>query len=96
MWADVILETKGITKSYPMSGGKEITVLEDINIQIKDNEFVSILGPSGAGKSTFLRIMAGLSVPSSGEVFYHGLPLQRLRWSSRVLPYSHGSLYLKM
>lgn len=75
--ADVILETKGITKSYPMSGGKEIAVLEDINIQIKDNEFVSILGPSGAGKSTLLRIMAGLSLPSSGEVFYHGLPLRK-------------------
>lgn len=76
---EIILETKGITKSYPMSGGKEITVLEDINIEIRSGEFVSILGQSGAGKSTFLRIMAGLATPSKGEVLYHGLPLKKAR-----------------
>ncbi len=75
--SDIILETKGITKSYPMSGGGELSVLEDINIQVKEGEFVSILGPSGAGKSTLLRILVGLASPSKGEVLYHGIPLSK-------------------
>lgn len=74
---EIILETKGLTKSYPMSGGKELTVLEDINIQVREGEFVSILGPSGAGKSTLLRILVGLTTPSKGEVLYHGIPMSK-------------------
>ncbi len=77
--SDIILETRGITKAYPMSGGKELAVLEDINIEVKEGEFISILGPSGAGKSTLLRIMVGLTKPSKGEIFYHGLPLDKAK-----------------
>ena len=60
-----------------MSGGRELSVLEDINIQVREGEFVSILGPSGAGKSTFLRILVGLASPSKGKVLYHGVPLAK-------------------
>lgn len=74
---EIILETKGLAKSYPMSGGKELSVLEDINIQVREGEFVSILGPSGAGKSTLLRILVDLASPSKGEVLYHGIPLAK-------------------
>jgi NitT/TauT family transport system ATP-binding protein len=72
----VVLETRNLKKSFPMSGGKEIVVLEDINIKVMEGEFVSILGPSGAGKSTLLRIMAGLAMPSAGDIFYNGMPLK--------------------
>jgi NitT/TauT family transport system ATP-binding protein len=75
--AEVILETKNLTKSFPMSGGKELSVLEDINIQIREGEFVAILGPSGAGKSTLLRILVGLTTPTKGEILYHGIPLSK-------------------
>lgn len=74
---EIILETRDITKTYPMSGGKELSVLEDINIKVREGEFVSILGPSGAGKSTLLRILVGLATPSKGEVLYHGVPLAK-------------------
>jgi len=60
-----------------MSGGRELSVLEDINIRVREGEFVSILGPSGAGKSTLLRILVGLASPSKGEVLYHGIPLAK-------------------
>src|SRR5664280_1115514 len=59
-----------------MSGGKEIVVLEDINLQVHEGEFMSILGASGAGKSSLLRILADLAEPSQGEVLYHGAPLE--------------------
>jgi NitT/TauT family transport system ATP-binding protein len=75
---NVILETKNLTKSYPMAGGKELSVLEDINIKIIEGEFISILGQSGAGKSTLLRIMAGLASPSKGKVLYHGAPFEEV------------------
>ena len=75
---EIILETINLTKSYPMAGGKELSVLEDINIKITEGEFVSILGQSGAGKSTLLRIMAGLATPSKGKVLYHGASFEEV------------------
>lgn len=75
---NVILETINLTKSFPMAGGKELSVLEDINIKIIEGEFISILGQSGAGKSTLLRIMAGLSTPSKGKVLYHGASFEEV------------------
>ncbi len=74
-----VLETRNLTKSFPMSGGKEIIVLEDINIKVMEGEFVSILGPSGAGKSTLLRIIAGLAAPSAGDILYNGEPLKSVK-----------------
>lgn len=74
--ANTILEARKISKLYPMSGGKEIVVLEDINLQVHEGEFMSILGASGAGKSSLLRILADLAEPSQGEVLYHGAPLK--------------------
>ncbi|MEO8725408.1 MAG: ABC transporter ATP-binding protein [Acidobacteriaceae bacterium] len=48
--------------------GKTTPVLEDINLQVGDGEFLCLLGPSGCGKSTLLNIMAGFLSPSSGEI----------------------------
>ncbi|MBO4583659.1 MAG: ABC transporter ATP-binding protein [Clostridia bacterium] len=48
------------------------TVLDNINLSIKDKEFVTLLGPSGCGKTTTLRIIAGFETPTSGNVFFFG------------------------
>lgn len=77
MQKEIIVETRGIKKSFLVGKGKEITVLEDINLKIYSGEFVSILGQSGAGKSTLLRILAGLIEPTEGEVLYKGQPLRK-------------------
>lgn len=74
----VILETNNIFKSYSMGSGRKLSVLEDINLQIKEGEIVSLLGPTGAGKSSFLRILTGLAKPSEGQVLYHGVPLDKI------------------
>lgn len=50
------------------SANGPITALKNFNLEVNEGEFVSIVGPSGCGKSTFLRILAGLLQPSSGEV----------------------------
>lgn len=51
-------------------------VLQNIDMQIESGDFVCILGESGCGKSTFLRLMAGLSKPSSGTIAIDGHPIQ--------------------
>jgi NitT/TauT family transport system ATP-binding protein len=59
-----------IQRLMPFAGGKQITVkaLDNINLNIRDSEFVSIVGPSGCGKTTLLRIMHGLVKADFGEV----------------------------
>lgn len=63
-----------VSKVY---GGTVLTeTLSNIDLTIEDGEFLSILGPSGCGKSTLLEILAGLQLPSSGEVRFGGKKLQ--------------------
>ena len=59
------IEIKNINKSFK---NDELSVLEDINLNIDDGKFVCLLGPSGCGKTTLLRLIAGLDKPSSGEI----------------------------
>lgn len=51
-------------------------VLDDINLQIEEGEFMCLLGPSGCGKSTLLNIVAGLETPSEGQVQLDGMPVK--------------------
>ena len=62
-----IIELKNIRKSFDGE-----TVLDGINLDIHDKEFVTFLGPSGCGKTTTLRIIAGFETPDSGEVYFGG------------------------
>lgn len=65
------LETKNLQKTYRM-GDMKVKALENVNIQIKKGEFVSIMGPSGAGKSTLMHMLGVLDKPSSGKVTIGG------------------------
>jgi NitT/TauT family transport system ATP-binding protein len=70
-----LIELQQISKRYDLPNQANVSILEDININIKEGELVSILGPSGSGKSTLLRIIAGLVSPSQGTVLYNGKPI---------------------
>lgn len=70
---NVIIDLKHITKSY--AGHK---VLDDINLYIKRNEFLTLLGPSGCGKTTLLRIIGGFEETSNGEVLFEGENIAKL------------------
>jgi len=52
--------------------GKRSTILEDINLQVNDGDFVSLIGPSGCGKSTLLDLVAGLKKPTRGRILIDG------------------------
>jgi len=65
-----LVRARALTKSYPRpESGGSFTVLENVNLDIYAGEIVALLGRSGSGKSTFLRTVAGLIQPSSGEVY---------------------------
>lgn len=65
------LSIKNVKKTFSLKND-EIEVLRDINLEINDGEFVSIVGPSGCGKSTLLKIIAGLDNVTEGDIKING------------------------
>ncbi len=66
------INCRNISKTFIQKGTQQVHVLEDISVSVKQNEFLVILGPGQSGKSTLLRIIAGLEVPTRGDVFLDG------------------------
>jgi NitT/TauT family transport system ATP-binding protein len=75
---DIICEMRNVNKTFHLPGGKDLKVLDNINLDVRRDDITAILGPSGCGKSTIVRILAGLIDPTSGEVLVHGQPLHGL------------------
>ena len=69
-----IIELKGINKTYEDG----FTAVSDFNLEIKRGEFVTFLGPSGCGKTTTLRMIAGLDLPSEGQILLNGEDITQL------------------
>ena len=63
------ISLRGIGKKY-----RESVALGDINLEVREGEFLAIVGPSGCGKSTLLKIIAGLDEPTAGELLIKGRP----------------------
>ena len=73
----MLIEIKNLTKNYSM-GENEIPALQDINLQIDKNEYVSIMGPSGSGKSTLMNILGCLDTPTSGHYYFKNVDVSSL------------------
>lgn len=71
---NIMLECKNLKKAFPGSNG-DYVALEDFQLQVKENEFVSIIGHSGCGKSTLLTMIAGLNTISAGQVLLENSPI---------------------
>jgi NitT/TauT family transport system ATP-binding protein len=65
--SDQAILLQGISKVFPNRHGASIVALENINLVVKEGEFLCIVGPSGCGKTTLLRILAGLEQPTAGQ-----------------------------
>src|SRR5205085_12378542 len=70
--------------TYGVGGAEPVKALSDINLEIPDGAFVSLVGPSGCGKSTLLRVVADLMAPTRGTVTVGGMPPRNLRHSGRI------------
>jgi NitT/TauT family transport system ATP-binding protein len=66
------LQVRDLSKSFPREDGSELTVLDHLNLEVQDKEFVCILGSSGCGKTTLLRLIAGLDTASAGTISLDG------------------------
>ena len=66
-----VLETTGLGKLHG-EGAAAVTALADVDLVVRQGEFVAVTGPSGCGKSTLLNLLGGLDRPTSGEVLVHG------------------------
>ena len=76
-----LIRLENICKSYD---GDNL-VLDELNLVVQENEFVTLLGPSGCGKTTTLRIIAGFEAPDSGRVFFDGKDITNLPPNQRPL-----------
>jgi putative ABC transport system ATP-binding protein len=78
-----MIRLNNISKYYPAGFGKTY-VLRNINLEIQEGEFVSIMGPSGSGKSTLLHILGLLEEASEGEYLFEDTPVQKLSEKRRT------------
>ena len=83
---DNMIQLKGIFK-WVNSGGNRVFLLKDINLTIKEGEFVSIMGPSGSGKSTLLNVVGMLDDFNEGEYNFIGQPVHQLKEKHRAQLY---------
>jgi putative ABC transport system ATP-binding protein len=84
-----VIELVGVFKSYFMES-LEVPILKDINITVREGEFVAIMGPSGSGKSTLMNLVGCLDVPTQGKVLLDGHDITKL--SDNHLARIRGSL----
>ena len=66
-----LIDLRDVIKTYKTGAG-DLTVLQDITLQMQGGEFASIVGPSGSGKSTLLNMITGIDRPSGGKVYVGG------------------------
>ena len=83
-----MIQLKGVSKYYPAGFGKTY-VLRNINLDINEGEFVSIMGPSGSGKSTLLHILGLLEEPSEGEYLFMDEKVDKLSEKKRTELHRH-------
>ena len=79
-----VIETRNLSKTYFMNGVM-VRALQEVNLQVTQGEFVSVMGPSGCGKSTLLHLLGGLDQPTQGEVFVAGQHMHELNESQRAV-----------
>ena len=77
-----MIELQHISK-WITQGGRRVFILKDINLSIKEGEFVSIMGPSGSGKSTLLNVIGMLDEPSEGDYHFMGNEVFKMKEKQR-------------
>jgi NitT/TauT family transport system ATP-binding protein len=99
----ILLKLNNISKVY--QGGNsnnndnrsqtllEHKVLDDLSLEIREGEFITIVGPSGCGKSTLLNIIAGIDTSYEGKILIDGQPLSKSTSTDRIVIFQEGALF---
>ena len=72
-----MIELRNVSKTV-ISGTEPLTIVKPLDLRVASGEYLSIVGPSGSGKSTLLGLIAGLDVPTTGEVVIDGVEITAL------------------
>ena len=89
------LEIKNVTRrfrSIEKDSRNLVTAIENVNLSIEEGEFICFVGPSGCGKSTLLNILAGLDMPTEGEVILNGQPVKETG-PDRIMVFQENALF---
>jgi putative ABC transport system ATP-binding protein len=84
-----IVEVRDLNKTFNADSPEPIVVLDDLNLDVEEGEFVALMGPSGSGKTTLLNLIAGLDTPTAGSIRVGGQEISGLseselaRWRTR-------------
>jgi lipoprotein-releasing system ATP-binding protein len=82
-YAGPLLRAEKLTKIF-RSGDEEIVVFDDLNLEVREGEFVALVGESGTGKTTLLHLLAALDTPTRGEVYFRGQRLNEFCLEERA------------
>lgn len=78
-----MLELKHIAKTFNKGLANEVVLYTDLNVEIKQGEFVTIIGSNGSGKSTFFNIVSGNIRQDKGKILFKGMDISNLREHKR-------------
>lgn len=84
------IRIESVSKAYHEGAASSVVALEEINLNLPANSFVSLLGPSGCGKSTLLKLIAGIERPSSGVVRCHTKVVDSINTGVAYVPQGRG------
>lgn len=90
----IVISVQNLDKEYRDAEGKPVNALKNINLDIREGEFISLIGPSGCGKSTLLRLIADLIQPTRGQLTINGHSPHQARLNREYgFVFQHATLY---
>ncbi len=87
--AALVIQLRGVCKTYPV-GDEQVRALEDIELNIPQDAFISLIGPSGCGKSTILKLITGLTRCSEGTVLFRGRSVAQINTQVGYITQDHN------
>ena len=79
-----MLKLENVSFSAQTENGESVEIIDNINLEIDDGDFVVITGPNGGGKSTLARLIMGIEQPTSGRIYYKGIDITNLPVNERA------------
>lgn len=73
----IAVDIQGVTKRFTTQQGDEVTALREVNLKIREHDFICVVGRSGCGKTTFLNMLAGFERPTEGRIIAAGVPVTK-------------------
>ena len=81
-----VIQVENVSKLFRTPSEGTFGALQEISVDIRHSEFVTVVGPSGCGKSTLLKLIAGFSAPSSGRILFQGQEVRGLNTKVGYVP----------